>query len=156
MLIEMKPCLSLETLNQVACLDRVQWVWLEASSSLPMEPWLDASNLILNRWARLRKWAYLSCARAGGCKVWAGSVLARLFGMGFLEFLSAPGPSAWDVPWKAGSLRGPFRPQIPERRLVPFFGLDCGMASRKLALAPHLYLCAVRPPGPKICQQRGL
>ena len=67
MFIEMKPCLSLETLNQVD-LSRPErckvWVWvlLEASSSLQMEPWLDASNLILNRWTRLRKWAYLSCA----------------------------------------------------------------------------------------------
>ena len=67
MFIEMKPCLSLETLNQVD-LSRPGrckvwgWVWLEASSSLPMEPWLDALNLILNRWTRLRQGAYLSCA----------------------------------------------------------------------------------------------
>ena len=33
------------------------WVWLEASSSLPIQPWLDAFNLILNRWTRLSKWA---------------------------------------------------------------------------------------------------
>ena len=49
MFIEMKPCLSLETLNQVD-LSRPGrckvWVWvlLEASSSLPMDPCLDACN----------------------------------------------------------------------------------------------------------------
>ena len=106
------------------------WVWLEASSSLPMEPWLDASNLILNRRTRLSKWAgsnFFVLKQSLGGLSRKEDRYSNLVGFG-------PGSPCGDAGRPLGGL---------------------WEASGRPARHCGTHVC-VRPPRPKICRQRGL